>query len=161
KVGMARETSPGQWQLMEVGAAAGKIKLPPANYRLYSCQLLVTTAQGEPLTAQGMLRTTKPPLSFKAGSANSLNCGAPLQVKLGADKRKPESWELSQLPGKANPGVDSDFILAINATVSGQGGEIYSNYGRGKGLREEPSKPAFTIANAKGEKIAKGNLEFG
>ena len=136
--------------------------MPPGNYRLYSCELL---GKGEPrdqVMASGYQRLTRKPVAFAAGQANTLKCGAPLEIKVTAKKRRPESWELnSGLLRNAPSDKDSEFILAINANVVGAGGEVYSTYAKGEKFKADPPKPTFTVVDNGGSKVANGNLEFG
>jgi hypothetical protein len=157
-VTLAREARAGKWELIEVGVAKGKAKVPPGNYRLYSCRLQVKTADGQPLAAEGTQQKTKTPLSFRAGKTNVLLCGAPLNIDVKTDKRKPQPYEMVR--DQAQNVADSEYILSINATVVGQGGELYSTYGKGKGFTNSPSKPAFAVLDSKSTR-GSGNLEFG
>ena len=78
--------------------------------------------------ASGYQRLPKKPFSFAAGKANTLRCGAPLEIKVTAKKRKPESWELnSGCLRNPPPASDSEFMLSINANVRGADGEVYSD----------------------------------
>jgi hypothetical protein len=150
-----------QWQLLRAGVADGHIKVPPGNYRLYKCDLLGKGGRRDQVMATAYQRVPKTPFHFAAGQANTLRCGAPLEIKVTAQKRKPESWELSRLGLSSSSASDSEFVLSINATVRGVDGEVYSTYAKGEKLRDDPPKPTFTIADASGAKVANGNLEFG
>jgi hypothetical protein len=158
-VTLAREQADDQWQLLCPGVVAGRIKVPPGNYRLSSAVLASQAGSQEGVMVSAFQRTPKEPFSFVQGKANQLRCGAPLDVKVTADKRTPASWER---PGTApKRSTDSDFVLTINATVRGGDGEIYAAFnktGKGGGV---PPKPAFTVTDAAGKKLVSGNLEFG
>jgi hypothetical protein len=161
-VTLAWEGPDQQWQLIRAGVADGKIQVPPGNCRLYACQLLAEGAPRDQVMASASQRVPKKPFRFAAGEANTLRCGAPLEIKVTAKKRKPESWELTTRDLRNTPRAsDSEFVLTINATVQGADGEIYSSYAKGEKFRDDPSKPTFTIVDGSGKKVAKGNLEFG
>lgn len=159
---LAWERGSGQWQLVRAVVAAGQIKVPPGNYRLYSCELL---GKGEPrdqVMASGNQRLTRKPVAFAAGEANALKCGAPLEIKVTANKRRPESRELNGgLQRNAPSAKDSEYVLTINANVVGAGGEVYSSYAKGERFKADPPKPTFTVLDNGGSKVANGNLEFG
>jgi hypothetical protein len=110
----------------------------------------------------GYQRVTKKPSAFAAGKVNTLRCGAPLDIKVTAEKRTPQPWELnSGDPSKRPTASDSEFVLSINANVRGVDGEIYSEYAKGEKFKAEPPKPTFTVIDNSGRKVASGNLEFG
>ena len=161
-VTLAWEQGNSQWQLIRAAASAGQVKVPPGNYRFYACDLLGKGAGGDDVMAAGYQRLTRKPMSFAAGQANTLKCGAPLEIKVKANKRQPESWELnSGSLRNQRSDADSDYILSINANVVGAGGEVYSTYAKGEKLNADPPKPTFTIADGGGKKVGEGNLEFG
>ncbi|MGO8930332.1 MAG: hypothetical protein ACLQU3_25975 [Limisphaerales bacterium] len=161
-VTLAWERPNKQWQLIRAGAANGQIKVPPGNYRLYTCELLGKGAPRDQVMASAYQRVLGKPFSFAAGQANTLRCGAPLEIKVMANKRIPESWELNS-GSLRNPPLasDSEYVLAINADVHGAGGEIYSTYAKGEKFKADPPKPTFTIMDGSAKKVASGNLEFG
>jgi hypothetical protein len=98
-------------------------------------------------------------VSIVAGKANTLDCGAPLDIKVTAARVSATSQiMLGQDTG--NTKNDSEYMLRINANVAGAGGEIYSTFQKGDGFRFQPPKPTFTIVQA-GKTVANGNLEFG
>jgi hypothetical protein len=161
-VTLAWEGPNQQWQLIRAGVADGKIKVPPGNYRLYACQLLGEGAPRDQVMTSAYQRVPKKPFRFAAGEANTLRCGAPLEIKVTAKKRKPESWELNSGDLRNPPRAsDSEFVLSINGTVQGADGEVYSTYAKGQKFKDDPSKPKFTIVDGSGTKVADGNLEFG
>jgi hypothetical protein len=106
--------------------------------------------------ATGYHREAKEPAEFAVGKANVLNCGGPLTLKVEAEKRAPYAHE-DTAEKSAN---DSDFVLAINASVRGAAGEVYSTYAKGQKYEDSPSEPRFTVTSG-GRQIAQGNLEFG
>ncbi len=161
-VTLAREQPAGRWQLVRVGVADGKIKTPPGNYRLITCVLLGKGAPRDQVMVSGYQRLPKKPFNFAAGKANTLRCGPPLEIKVTAQKRKPESYELNS-GDLRNPPLDSDseFVLSINANVRGADGEIYSEYAKGEKFKGEAPQPTFTVVDGGGKKVADGKLEFG
>lgn len=161
-VTLAWERTNNLWQLIHAGVADGKIKVPPGNYRLSTCVLLGKGAPRDQVMASAHQRVPKKPFNFAAAKANTLRCGAPLEMKVKAEKRLPESWELSS-GDLRNPALasDSEFILSINANVQGVDGEIYAEYAKGEKFKDEPPQPTFTILDGSGKKVADGKLEFG
>jgi hypothetical protein len=156
---LAWEQPDGKWQLLRAGVVNGKVKVPPGNYRLYSCALLGKAAPKEQVMVSGFLRLPRAPEKFVAGQPNTLRCGGPLSVEVTAEKRTPESWET--IPTPKNRDLDSDFILRINAHAVGGAGETYSSFGKGEKFRDDPPQPIFTISDAGGKRLANGNLEYG
>jgi hypothetical protein len=142
RITLAWEQSPGQWYLLSPVVAGGKVKVPAGNYRLYTCQLDAKASDGQPLQLTAYKRTIKPSLKAEAGAPGELRCGAPLEVKVTAER----------------DGADK---LNINAVTVGAGGETYVRYAKGKDLDQEPAKPVFTIQDANGKEVASGNLAFG
>jgi hypothetical protein len=142
RVTLAWEQSAGQWYLLNPVVASGKVKVPPGNYRLHTCRLDAKASDGQPLQLTAYKRTIKPSFKAAAGAPAELLCGAPLEVKVTAEKQGAES-------------------LNINGVVVGAGGETYTRYAKGKDLDQEPAKPVFNIVDAGGKEVASGNLEFG
>jgi hypothetical protein len=162
RVTLAWEQPNKGWQLIRAGVADGKIKVPPGNYRLYACELLGKGALRDQVMASASQPVPKKPFAFAAGKANTLRCGAPLEIKVTAEKRTPQPWELNRADLR-NPPVasDSEFLLTINANIRGADGEIYSEYGKGEKFKADPPQPTFAIADGSGKKVADGKLEFG
>jgi hypothetical protein len=97
-----------------------------------------------------------------AGKENILRCGPPLEIKVTARKRMPESYELNSGDLRNPPAAsDSEFVLAINASVRGADGEIYSAYAKGEKFKGEPPQPTFTVLDGRGKRVGDGKLEFG
>ena len=150
----------GQWQLIRPAVTNGKVMVPPGDYRLYACSLLGKGAPRDQVMVSGIQRVPQSPVSIVAGKANTLNCGAPLDIKVTAVKSRASARGLLAEDtggGKAS----SDYVLRINANVAGAGGEIYSTYLKGDGFKSRPPKPAFTIVQAGGKTVANGSLEYG
>jgi hypothetical protein len=162
RVTLAWEQPNKHWQLVRAGVADGKIQVPPGNYRLYRCELLGKGTPRDQVMAAGYQRVTRKPSAFAAGKANTLRCGAPLEIKVTAEKRTPQPWELNSADQSKRPtALDSEFVLSINANVWGVDGEVYSEYAKGEKFKAEPPKPTFTVMDNSGKKVASGNLEFG
>ena len=162
RVTLAWEQPDKQWQLIRAGVADGKIKVPPGNYRLYTCELLGKSAPRDQVKASAYQRVPKKPVTFAADQANTLRCGTPLEIKVTAEKRIPQPWELNSGNLRNRPlASDSEFVLTINANIRGADGEIYSQYGKGEKFKAEPPQPTFAIADGSGKKVADGKLEFG
>jgi hypothetical protein len=117
-------------------------------------------APRDQIMVSGMQRVPQTPVSIVASKANTFDCGAPLQIKVTADKTAASSRELlSEVAGDAR--MNSDSLLRISASVVGAGGEAYSSFQKGEGFRSQPPKPSFTIVQAGGKTVASGNLEYG
>jgi len=159
---LAWEHAKGEWQLLGLTVADGKIRVPPGNYRLYSCTVMAKSDRGDPVVAGGVLIRMATPMKFAVGKANILRCGAPLRVEASAEKRKPQDWVLQRQGTTAvDPKVDSEFVLAISAQIQGVGKETYAWFRLGRDFKQMPPKPAFTVADAQGKVVGSGNLEFG
>jgi len=149
----------GQWQLIRPAVTGGKAMLPPGSYRLHSCNLFGESGPRDQVMVSGMQRVPQTPVSIAVGKANTLACGAPLEIKVTTEKtRAALRGQLAEDTGDAK--VDSDSVVRINANVAGAGGEVYSTFQKGEGFRSRPPKPSFTIAQG-GRTVASGNLEFG
>lgn len=159
-VTLAWQQPGGQWQLIRPAVTEGKVMVPPGNYRLYASSLVGRGASRDQVMVSGMQRVPQTPVSIVAGKANTLDCGAPLEIKVAAAKTKDTSRGI--LGGESGSAKsDSDSMLRISANVAGAGGEIYSTFQRGDGFRSQPPKPSFTIVQAGGKTVATGNLEYG
>jgi hypothetical protein len=161
-VTLAWERPKKQWQLIRAGVAEGKIQVPPGNYRLYACVLLGKGTPRDQVMTAANQRVPKTRFTFAAGKENTLRCGAPLEIKVTAQKRRPESWEVNS-GDLRNPllASDSEFVLSINANIRGADGEVYSEFAKGEKFSAEPPQPTFTIVDGSGKKVADGKLEFG
>jgi hypothetical protein len=83
-----------------------------------------------------------------------------LDIKVTAVKSRGTSRDLLA-EDSGDSRLSSDYVLGINATVVGAGGEVYSTFQRGDGFRSRPPKPSFTIVQAGGKAVASGSLEYG
>lgn len=156
KVAWKRGTD--DWQLIRPAIVDGKIKLPPGEYRLYSCALVGEPSRGNSVMVSAYQNVPKQPFRVEAGKPNLLKCGGPLDVKVTATKRKPQPWEERGLTASAS---DSDFVLAINANVAGADGELYSSFLSGPKFNTRPAEPTFTVTGAGSKQLANGKLEYG
>jgi hypothetical protein len=151
---LTRERPNGSWELIQPGVAQGKILVPPGNYRLYECTLLGTGARArDHLKLSANDQTLKKPFTFAAGKPNTLACGAPLELRVTAQKTG------------LNPLVsisDGDAVaLSINSSVVGAEGEVYSSFLKGERFDARPPRPTFSVLDAEGNRLAGGNLEYG
>ena len=162
-VTLAREHVANQWQLLRAEVAGGRIKVPPGSYRLYGCEVLGKAAPSDQVMVAAYQRYLQRPSSFAVGRVNTLRCGGPLELKVTAEKRVPESWELQSKSLREQPvrASDSEYVLAVNARVEGAGGEVYSTYAKGEQWKGEPPQPTLTVKDAGGRKVGSGKLEFG
>ncbi len=154
----------GQWQLIKPGLSNGRASVPPGQYRLYSGTLVPQASVDNQVRAGGYKRAVSEPVVVKVGSANTLLCGGPLQIQVTTSRgRFPEIVYSTDAKGIRTGRVvnSSSDMVRINGLVVGAGGEIYSSYGKGKDFKDDPPKPTFTVADAKGKLLASGNLEFG
>lgn len=162
RVGLAWERPDKQWSLIRAGVADGKLKVPPGNYRLMECELLGKAAPRDQVKVMASQSVQRKPVSFTCDKPNTLRCGAPLEIKASAEKRRPESWETGR-GGLQDPPLasDSEFVLSINAKIRGADGEVYAEFAKGEKLANEPPLPSFTVLTADGKKVGDGKLEFG
>jgi hypothetical protein len=155
---LARERPNGRWELIQPGVAKGRIKVPPGNYRLYECTLLGAGALARDcLKLSANERTLKKPFSFAAGKPNTLACGPPLVVNVAAQKTN-RSAPGSFFSLSSNV---SELFLSINSSVVGAEGEVYSTFLKGERFDAQPPRPTFSVLDAKGNRLAGGNLEYG
>lgn len=157
-ISLAWKRATDDWQLIRPAIVDGRIKVPPGEYRLYNCSLLEQASPGNGVMISGYQYIPKEPVRFEADKPNLLKCGGPLDVRVTATKRKPEAWEPAARTSRAS---DSDFVLAINANVTGAGGETYSNFGAGAKFETRPAKPTFKVTGAGGKELVSGDLEYG
>jgi len=166
-LGLGWESLKDQWQFIEVGVARGKIKVPPGNYGLWAVSVSARTPPAGEVTASGGMNR-KNVFSVAAGQANTLRCGAPLEINVTTERqgRSPassgEGFWASLGNWFGNLASSESDELRIQAEVVGAGGETYSSFAltREHGLAQ-PAKPVFTIATADGKEVASGNLEYG
>jgi hypothetical protein len=166
---VAWESAPGQWQLLQPGVENGKAKVPPGNYRLYTCTLKVENAAGETLILSGYKRTPKDTTMARADAATPFKCGAPLEVKVTSARDTRNMGSTASESGSfldwffsRSAGSEPVLQQLIQASVLGAGGETYSSFFlQGKGNLRQPPKPTFTINTADGKEVASGNMEFG
>jgi hypothetical protein len=169
-IGLAWESAPDRWQLLAPGVENGKARVPPGNYRLYTCTIKVKTAAGENLILSGYKTTLKDTTKAVAGAATPFKCGAPLEVKVTSARDNRNLGSTTQESGSflsrffgGSAGAEPVLQQFIQASVLGAGGETYSSFflKQDKGNLRQPPKPTFTIATADGKEVASGNMEFG
>ena len=159
-VTLAWQQPGGQWQLIRPAVVDGKVTVPPGDYRLYATSLLGKGAPRDQVMVSGLQRVPQTPVSMVAGKANTFNCGAPLDVKVTAAKSRGNALEMFAEDAGGEK-ASSGYVLRINTTVAGAGGEVYSTFQRGDSSRSRPPKPSFTIVQTGGKTVANGNLEYG
>jgi hypothetical protein len=157
---LAWEGPNGKWQLIRPAVAAGKVMVPPGNYRLYACSLVGGSGSRDQVMVSGMQRIPQTPVSIAAGQANTLDCGGLLQIKVTATKARAGTSGML-IEDSSNASANSEPTLSINANLAGSGGEIYSTFLKGDHFQSKPPKPTFSIVQAGGKTVATGNLEFG
>ncbi len=159
------EGAPGRWQLLQPVVQGGQAKVPPGNYRLYTCTLRAKTPAGDAIVLSGTKRSLKDTVSTPAGATVPFKCGAPLEIKVTAQRDTSAQASASGLlarltrsPGSSAPAVQE----RIQATVLGAGGETYSSFILESGnKRGSPQPPTFSVTTADGKQVASGNLEYG
>ena len=149
----------GQWQLIRPEVTAGKVMVPPGDYRLYACNLVGRSATRDEIMVSGAQRIPQTPVRITAGKANTINCGAPLEIKVTAVSAAAKARSILG-EDTSDARTASEPRLDINARVLGAGGEVYSVFREGSDFRSPPPEPSFTIVQ-NGRTIARGNLEFG
>jgi hypothetical protein len=157
---LAWERPGGQWELIRPVAADGKVQVPAGNYRLYACSLEGKGGGRDQVMVSAMRRTVQAPVSFAPGKANTLDCGAPLEIKVTATKSSTSSRQVAG-DTRGNRRAELQPTVRIGASLTGAGGEVYSTYYRGEGFKTRPPKPAFQVADAAGKTVASGSLEYG
>jgi hypothetical protein len=159
-VTLAWKRTGGQWQLIRPTMTGGKAMVPSGDYRLYTCNLLRKGAPGDHLMLSGTQRNAQTPVTVSAGKVNSLSCGGPLEIKITANKEtasEPAPLFKRLGVGRSEP----EFLVHINATVLGVGGELYSTFLAGDHFQSKPPRPTFSIVDAGSRPVANGNLEYG
>ena len=129
RLSLAWEYQPGQWQFLEPGFDNGKVTVPAGNYRLYSCQLKVKTADGGTLTLAGSKRAMEDPVKAVAGASTPLRFGTPLQVNVSSARQTTTVASglqslVGRLFGRSSPS-NEPWNQVIQASILGLGGEQY------------------------------------
>ncbi len=156
---VAWEQKPDDWRLIKAGVAKGRVQVPPGKVRLTGCVLESKTPEGQPLVLAGYYRKMDNTLDARTSQATTLRCGAPLEVKLSAEKRTVTAAD--SMYNDNGPGKSAVPALRIQAEILGVAGETYATFAKGSGLSDEPPKPQFTILTKDGKQVGSGNLEFG
>jgi hypothetical protein len=81
------------------------------------------------------------------GDVFNLRFGAPILVNVSYSRRDGQSGE-----PKAGDTIE------LSLTLSGQGGEAYTNIQRGQ---DRPPAPTFEVVDESGKNVAKGAFEYG
>lgn len=159
---LAREVGTGQWEQFNPTFVAGKAKVPPGKYLVYSCQLGAEKKDGSQITAGAYNRTRRTPVTVEADKTAILRCGGPLELQVTAEKQYSDGSR--GLMGAAlrlfSGGSSSASEVRINMTALGAGGETYSGFVSGNDPSRMP-KPVFRVLATDGRQLASGNLEFG
>jgi hypothetical protein len=155
-VQLARESSKGKWECVTPEMADGKCKAPAGAYRLFSCTLTGQAKDGATVAAMGMKRTAEGSIKVEPGQSATLVCGAPLTLKVVANKEtQTGGGSLFRAPSPMSQ-------VNINVQVVGAGGESYSGYLlKSKNRVEQPKPPQFKVLGANGKEVAAGQLEYG
>ena len=150
----------GQWQLIRPAVTGGRAMVPPGDYQLSACNLLRKGPPSDHLMLSGTQRSAQTSVTVSTGRVNTLNCGAPLEIKVTAAKETASDRGplFTRLGGAFR---DSDATVFIHASVVGAGGELYSTFLAGDHFQSKPPKPTFSIVDAGGRLVANGNLEYG
>jgi len=157
---LAWERKPGDWALIKAGVAHGRAKVPPGKLRLTGCALEGSAKDGERLSLGGFYRKMDKTVVAPAGQTTTLNCGAPFEVQLTAEKQNRSEMSglfSDRISTTANVGT----VVLIQAEIFGAGGETFATFAKGRNLEDEPAKPRFTIRDKDGKQVASGNLEYG
>ncbi len=158
------EGAPGRWQLLQPLVQGGLAKVPPGNFRLYTCTLRAKTPAGDALVLSGTKRSLKDTVSATAGATVPFKCGAPLEIRVTAERDTSAQASANGLLARLarGPGSAPAVQQRIQATVLGAGGETYSSFVLESGnKRGSPRPPTFTVTTADGKQVASGDLEYG
>ena len=147
-ISLAWEQSPGQWQLLKARVINGKTSVPPGNYWLYSTVMAAGAGNGDMVMLSGLNHSAKNAFRASAGQVTTVRCGAPLELKLAAEKDKYAS---------AN-----GYTVRVQAQVLGQGGETFSSFAKGRNFTAPaPASPVFKVLAQDGRQLDSGKMEFG
>jgi len=162
---VAHEAEKGNWRAFHAGVVEGKVKVPPGNYRLYSCVVGGENASKNLVMAGGYQRVTTTPVKAESGKEVVLKCGGPIELQVTAQKQQGGRTSSGGLMDAAislfaGTGSSTPPELRINMTAKGAGGEVYSGFQSGTSGRS-PVTPSFKVFGDDGKQVASGNLEFG
>lgn len=155
---LGRKLSGNRWEAISVEPAGEPITVPAGEYRLHSCVVADSVEGDTIIAAAGTNRTTGGTVEVEEGGSAQLTCGAPLDLRVTADKRGQQSGGvLGALTGGGAPSQ-----VNINVQVLGSAGEFYSRFYKiEESGMTQPAPPAFEIQDEQGKQIASGSLEYG
>jgi len=157
---LAWERKPDDWALIKAGVASGRAKVPPGNIRLTGCVVEGNANDGEPLVLCGFYRKMDKTIVARAGQKTTLNCGAPFEARLTAEKQR-RSESVLLLGEEKSPSTASGTVLLIQAEIIGAGGETVATFAKGRKLEDEPAQPRFIVRDRDGKQVGSGKLEYG
>ena len=140
------------WELFTPALTDGKAVVPEGTYHPCRFVVVATGSGGSAAMSRAWKQDTEGELNVAAGKTATLRCGAPLQLRIEAERRAGPSSSREARPTQQ---VD------INVGVFGVGGERYIIHARGKDLGIKADPPRFRIFDEQGGEIAAGQLEYG
>lgn len=160
-----REHEPGRWLMLYPKLEAAKARVPPGNYRAYSCWLKARATNGETVTARVGCRAASKSMAVPAGQSISFPCGAPLDIVIKMDELlgggEGGLWTRAVRGLQDWLGFSSSPVMAINARCVGAGGETYYEFSKGDRSGGQLAGPKLSVRTRDGQAVATGNLEFG
>jgi hypothetical protein len=160
---LAREVEKDQWEALTPEVKDGEIIVPTGNYRVASCELSAKAKDGSVyrvISSEMAGKTAK----VEAGQTAALECGAPLELRVGVSKRTGGARGLVRsLFGAGSPSEQT--VLNMRVTVSGRGGEAYTSFVKTMANQPEAygrmAPPWFRAYDSDGKQVGSGNFEFG
>lgn len=160
---LAWQSEPGTWKILTPHPADGKAKVPAGTYALYTCEVTGKTEGGATVSGSGSKREPSGAVKVAAGETATLACGAPLELRVQANKRSASSS--GGILGALSGSVSTPSRIDINVELAGSGGEKYSLSGFMKaderGRQSRPQAPRFKVFDESGKEVAAGQLEYG
>ena len=157
------QSAPGKWAILTPQPADGKAKVPVGTYSLYSCEVSGKSDDGATVKGSGSKREPSGRIKVAAGETATLACGAPLELRVQANKRSTGSS--GGILGALSGSVSTPSRIDINVELAGAGGEKYSLSGFSKvdkrGRQTRPQPPRFKVLDESGKEVATGQLEYG
>jgi hypothetical protein len=124
-----------------------EFQVPTGAYQLYTHTTEVSHSSGKwRYDASGTASGQK--LQVAEDNASVLRFGAPLLINVGNDTRR---------MGRGGQPRAGDMIH-LSLTISGQGGEIYSNIQKNG---QRPPVPTFKVVDEKGKTVVNGSFKYG
>lgn len=157
---LVRERPTGGFEFLTPALADGRAMVPVGTYYLYSCVVAAKDRRGLTAVSRGEMRDSPSPITVTAGKAVALRCGAPIELRVHAQKmvRLGSSLRISDALATSEAGT---FAVAVTVQVVGTGGESYALHAKGEDLTVPAPPPRFRILDEAGEEIATGQLEYG